>query len=288
MWIAAPVVLLGLCIAIYFFVWRGYATGKNLIVALQAVNSGPAQSELVLKSFERALSYDTLGRAEVVERVVEAARQMNAAQVPIETRQKFFKLGEEAVKTQLERYKGDARYEVFAGNFYTIYGNIPEAVSHFEKAVELSPKKQTIIFQLGAAYVSSRQYDKAVEVLKKAYELEPSYADALRYYATALMYAGREAEARKLFPAGTTAQAIDQAFLSVYADLGNWSKVAAILRGLIAADPNNMELRMNLVAAYFQAGNKAAAIATLREMIAVNPAFKEQGEKYIQEIQATP
>ena len=102
------------------------------------------------------------------------------------------------------------------------------------------------------------------------------------------MYAGREGEARALFPAGTSSQTIEQSFLAVYADLGNWTKVASILKGLIAADPNNMELRMNLVAAYFQGGNKTAAISALREMIAVNPTFKETGERYIKEIQAAP
>ncbi len=288
MWVAGPVVLVALCIAIYFFVWRGYATGKNLIVALQAAASGPARSQVVLESFEKALSYDSLGRPEVVERLVEASRQMNVPEVPIETRQKFFKLGEDAVKLQLERYEGDARYEVFAGNFYNVYGNTALATEHFENAVKLSPNKQTAIFQLGASYITAKQYDKAAEVMKKAYELEPSYAEALKYYATSLMYAGREAEARALFPAGTSAQTIEQAFLAVYADLGNWNKVASILKILIAADPNNMELRMNLVAAYFQGGNKAAAISALREMIALSSAFKEQGERYIKEIQAAP
>ncbi len=288
MWVAAPIVLIGIGIAIYFFVWRGYATGKELIIALQAAGSGPAQAELVLKSFEKALSYDTLGRPEVVERLVESSRQMNVPEVPIETRQKFFKLGEDALKLQLKRYEGDARYEVFAGNFYNIYGNTPQAIIHLENAAKLSPSKQSILFQLGAAYISAKQYDKAVEVFKKAYELEPSYAEAVKYYATALMYAGKEEDARALFPEGATSAQIESAFLAAYAETGNWTKVVSILKSLIAADPNNMELRMNLVAAHFQGGNRQAAIATLREMIVLSPDFKAQGEEYIRQIQATP
>jgi DNA-binding SARP family transcriptional activator len=102
------------------------------------------------------------------------------------------------------------------------------------------------------------------------------------------MYAGKEEEARALFPEGTTSAQVENSFLSVYAETGNWTKVVSILKNLIAAEPANMELRMNLVAAYFQGGNRQAAIATIREMIALSPDFRAQGEEYIRQIQATP
>jgi tetratricopeptide (TPR) repeat protein len=171
---------------------------------------------------------------------------------------------------------------VFAGNFYNSYGQAAEAEQHLLKAVELSPRKQTILFQLGSVYIMQKKYDKALEIFKKAYDFEPSYPDAKRFYAAALLYVGREADARALL--ADAPGVIDEALLSVYADLARWDKV---LRTKIAADPKNSQNRMNLVAAYFQSGNKQAAIATLQEMIVLDPSFKTTGEQYIQQIQTS-
>lgn len=274
-----PIVIVALVFTLYFFVWRGYATGKSLIDALQATNTNPVQAEVALKAFEKTISYDTLGRAEVVERLVESIRAMNGNNVSIETRQKFKNLAEGAIKKQVERYPNDARYHVFAGGFYGAYGQINEAIGHLETAVSLSPKKQTILFQLGSLYSIAKQYDKAFEIFKTAYELEPSFGEAKRLYAASLIYVGREDEAKELLSDGS-----EDTFLTAYAEMGRWTEVIQVLKARILRDPKNSQHRMNLVAAYFQSGDKTSAIAVLREMIELDPSFKETGEQYIKEI----
>ncbi len=278
--VAAPIILVALVFSLYFFVWRGYATGTTLIDALRAVNSNPVAAEVAYTAFAKAVSYDTLGRAEVAERLVESIKPMNGNGISLETRQKYYELTKSAVDRQLERYADDARYYVFAGGFYGSYSQSEIAIEKLQKAVELSPKKQTILTQLGSAYVTSKQYDKALEIFKKAYELEPSYEVAKRMYGAALIYVGREAEARELL-----GSAAEDAFLSAYADMGKWTSVIPMLKERITKDPGNFQNRMNLAAAYFQAGDKTSAVATLREMINLDPSFKETGEQYIKEIQ---
>ncbi|MBI5134434.1 MAG: O-antigen ligase family protein [Candidatus Taylorbacteria bacterium] len=284
---AGPAILLVLVFSLYFFNWRGYATNTSLIDGLRALATQPIQVEAAIAALEKSLSYDTLGRPEVVERLVDTARAVNSPSVPIESRQRYFDVARAALEKQVERFPGDARYELFAGNFYTIYGLNEQALLHLENAAKLSPNKQSILFQLGAAYIATKQYEKGVEVFKRAYDLEPSYSEALSYYAASLVYAGREAEAQKLFQeSGAGSSATEQAFLRAYADRGEWQKVIPMLRKGIEREPGNMEYRMNLVAAYYQSGNKTAAIAALREMIALDPSFKTQGEAYIKEIEA--
>ena len=289
-YIAAPLILVALVFALYFFNWRGFETNRSLINALRAVSVTPVQAAAALTSFEKALSYNTLGRPEVVERLVEAVKPMNGSAVPLDIRQKFKEMAQKAVEHQTEWFKGDARYEVFAGNFYALYGDSADAERHLAEALKLSPNKQTILYQIGNLYISAKKYDEAVAVFKKAYELEPSNPDAAKYYSAALIYAGREDEARSLLSktVGENDSAFLDTFISAYADLGRWDKVIEIIKARIALDPKNLQLRMNLVASYFQSGNKTAAISTLREMIALDPSFKEQGEQYIKEIQSQP
>jgi len=282
---AGPIILIGLVIAVYFFNWRGIQTSTSLIDGLRAMAVSPVQAEVATAAFKTSLSYDTLGRPEVVERMIEASRNINTPNIKIETRQTFLTLAAAAVDEQVKRYAGDARYEMFAANFYSIVGDAEKAEAHAFKASELSPRKQTILFQLGSIYISRKEFTKAYEVFKKAYELEPSYADALKYYAGALVYVGKETEARALMQKNGIAPAVfEDAFVPAYADLGQWDKVITIMKSRVAADPKNTQIRMNLVSAYFQSGNKTAAVAQLREMIALDPSFKVTGEQYIQQI----
>lgn len=283
---AGPLVLAALVVALYFFNWRGYATASTLIDGLRAGTALPAQASAVLDSFEKAYGYGTLGRAEVVERIVETASRMNAADIPLETRQRFADLGKRAVEEQLRRSPGDARYEMFAGTYYAIYGDAVTAEKHLLEANRLSPNKQSMLMQLGNFYNATKQHDKAIAAFKRAAELEPSYVEAWRYYAVALVYAGRDEEARQLLIEKTgEANMAGDPFLSAYAALGKWDKVVSTLRARIAAYPSNMTDRQNLVAAYLELGDRQGAITAIRELIAVNPAFKEVGEQYIKQIQ---
>lgn len=284
---AGPIVLIILIFVIYFFNWRGIATGKSLIVALQAINTTPMAYGVALAGFEKTLSYDTLGRPEIVERLVEAIPRFADQSIPVATRQKFYEIGKKAVEEQLSRSPGDARYEVFAGNFYNMYTNQIDAEKHYLEAVRLSPTKQSILSQLGNFYVLYKQYDKAVPVFKKTYELDTSYSNAGQLYAMSLIYAGRENEAKQFMKDrfGET-DITNDLFLQAYINLGSWPKAIAILRDRVLANPANKDNRMNLVSAYYQSGNYVAAIAALRDYIAYDPSFKAQGEAYIKQIEA--
>lgn len=285
---AGPLILIVLIFALYFFNWRGIATNVSLIDALRATSVNPVQTTSAIASFKDAFSYDTLGRGEVAERLVEAARTLNVQSVSLKDRQDFLALAKDSVEAQLKHAPGDARYEVFASNFYSQVGSPADALKHAQAAAELSPRKQTILFQLGSVYLSQKQYDKALDVLKKAFDLEPAFPDALKYYASALIYAGRESEADSLITSrGMDRAAFADVFITVYADKGDWAKVISLVQAKITADPSNLQNRMNLVAAYFQSGDKVRAVATLREMIAFDPTFKTTGEQYIQQIEAS-
>jgi tetratricopeptide (TPR) repeat protein len=284
--VAGPIILILLIGAIYFLNWRGIQTGKTLIVALQAINSTPIPAQIALDNFQKALSYDTLGRPELVERMVEAIPRFADPSIPIEIKQKYYELTKGAVEKQLQRFPGDTRYEIFAGNFYSMYTQPADAEKHYMEAVKLSPRKQSAWFQLGAFYTTYKQYDKAVEAYKTAYELETSNLNAAQLYAAALTYAGREAEATKFLQDrfGKTVDSRDL-FLQVYANQGDWARAISLLKQKVAENPSSRDDRMNLISAYYQSGDKASAIKALKEYIAIEPGFKGEGELYIKQIE---
>ncbi|HEU5114473.1 MAG TPA: O-antigen ligase family protein [Candidatus Paceibacterota bacterium] len=285
--LAGPIALLALIFVIYFFNWRGYATNVYLIEALRTSATQQVDPQAALNAFDKALSYDTLGRPELVERIVQAVPAMNGANVPIDIRQKFRDIATKAVEEQLARFPGDARYETFAGTFYSYYGENDKAEEHFLKAVELSPRKQTIMFQLGSFYLTTRQFDKGLAVFKKAYDLDHDYTDAAKYYAVALVYNGKDADAKALLQSASLDTSMtDDNFLRAFIDLGNWPRVIAILKARAAANPTDMSTLQNLAAAYYQSGDKQGAIATVRQMEALDPSFKTTGDQYIQAIQS--
>jgi tetratricopeptide (TPR) repeat protein len=283
---AGPIVLVALAFALWFFNWRGYETNIYLIDALRASSVSPVQGQAALDAFVRAASYDTLGRPELVERVVTAVPAMNNNAVSLDVRQKFAEFAKGLVDTQIQRSPGDARYETFAGTFYASYGQTADAEKHFVAAAELSPKKQTILFQVGSFYLSSKQSDKAIAAFKTAYDLDHSYADAARYYAMSLVYAGRETDARAVLQgAGLDSSMADDDFLRAYIDSGNWAKAIALLKARIVANPKDTSSMQNLAGVYYQSGNKAMAVLMFRQIEAVDPSLKPQIDQYIQAIQ---
>jgi len=284
---AGVVLLAVLCFVVYFFNVRAYGTGTSLLNGLRASSQNPLQAQATLANFEKALSYDTVGRPEVVERIIEASPRFNASGASIQDRQKFYELGRKAIEDQLLRTPDDARYELFAGVFYSSYGQNDQALVHLKRASELSPKKQSILYPLGNLYLNTKEIDKAVAVFKEAFDAEPSNRQAGNYYAVALVYSGKEAEA-KAFLKDTfgSDDMTSELFLKAYIEAGDWPTVIKTLKTRIAADPKNMTERQNLAAAYVQAGDKTNAIATIREMIRLSPSFQATGEEYIRQIQA--
>src|SRR3989339_811672 len=142
--------------------------------------------------FEKALAYDSFGSAEIREQLSQMALSVGASQAPVEWKQKYFDLARSEFLKQIEVPRiGDARYELFLGSFLTRFQRYDEALAHLNKALEFSPKKQIIMFEIGLVHISTSQYDKALEIFRQAYELEKNYPDARNYYAVAAIYAGK-------------------------------------------------------------------------------------------------
>ncbi|MFA6273135.1 MAG: O-antigen ligase family protein [Candidatus Paceibacterota bacterium] len=280
--IVTPMIVVIALFALYFFNTKPYLTGTTLIGALQ---ERVVEQKFVL--FEKALSYNSLGGAEIREQLSQTALGVGASQAPVEWKQKYFDLARSELLKQIEVPKiGDARYELFLGSYLTRFQRYDEALIHLKKAQELSPKKQIIMFEIGLVYISNKKYDQALEVFRQAYELEKNYPDARDYYAVAAIYAGQDNLVKSILEPvyGTTIVDGDN-FVKAYADTNQYQKVLAIWQLRVEQNPVAKNY-IGLGATYLNLGQRTKSIEAIQKAIDLDASFKDQGEYYIKEIRA--
>ncbi|MBI3634337.1 MAG: O-antigen ligase family protein [Candidatus Yonathbacteria bacterium] len=184
-------------ILIYIVNYNGY---KQNTVLLRAVSERGEQGlEHNLSLFKEALAYDSYGTAEVREQLGQLSMNgFDSSKGISETQGKFISLAVSELALQAKELPNDARYQVFAGSLLSRIGHFDEALPYLIKARELSPSKQTILFELGSAYYNKKDFTKAEEVFKMAYELAPEYGDAKKFYISILKVNGNNEELAKV------------------------------------------------------------------------------------------
>lgn len=283
--VVLPGAIILTCLVLYFANYAGLATNITLLRAISPNPGGPAEN---LALFKKVLAYDTLGGQEVKEQLLQTAASVSRANgIDPTLKEDFIRTAKDAMDTELKWNGEDARLQVFMGSFLNGIGMPAEALPYLEKASALSPTKQIILFELGASYTQLGRHKEALETLKKAYELEPSYRQAALSYAAAAIHAGDSALTSQILTPiyGTTVVDNDQ-ILAAYFQTKQYSIVTKIWEERVKNDPNNLQSRVSLAAAYLFAERRAESIAQLQKAMEIDPTFKEQGEYYISEIRA--
>lgn len=76
-------------------------------------------------------------------------------------------------------------------------GKYKEAKKYFEEFIKHNKNFADVYCKLGYIYFIEDEYHKAIDLFKKAVEINPSYTEALINLATSLQYIGKEDEAIK-------------------------------------------------------------------------------------------
>lgn len=255
----APAAVVLVIFLVYFFNAKPIATNLTLIDALQPAQGGPMQN---LEDFKKVFAYDSFGTTEGREQLSQITMSvLGAEKIDNATKQAFVDLTVSELKKQVDTHSKDARYQLFLGSFLNQLArynpaSADEAIVHLEKAHELSPKKQAILFELGSAYYNKKDTAKAEEMFKQAYELAPEYLEAENYYVQVLM--GNK----------------------------NYKEIERVFKVRSERTPADSEPHVRLGALYLSMGRRADAVAEIKRAIELNPSFKDQGNHYISEIAA--
>ncbi len=283
--VSLPVGLIAAVVLVWSLNIPSIQASQNLIRALSQQPEGPTKN---LEYFKLALANKTIGRQEVREQLLQVANQTVGLQGLSDTvKMQFFTLAKDEMDAELTRNPDSARLQLFMASFLVRFGQNDLAMQRLEKARELAPKKQMVLFQMGELYLRTGKTAEALALFKQAYDLDPRYDEALKFYALAALYAGQSNLSDSLLIGryGTTT-IDDPRFLSAYSQAKRYDVVIPILQALIGKDPTNPQYHVQLSAAYFEAGQRAKAIAVLQDLERTQPQYKSQLDAFINDIRA--
>jgi len=280
----SSIVLVGLVLSIYFVNIKPILTSRYLIKMLSSQDLKQG-----LDYFKKAVSYKSLGIAEAREQLAQRAVNLRGLNVGDNLKLEYFNLARDEMLKQIDSSPLDARYRVFLATVFNNYGLLDEALVQSEKAVALSPNKQSLIFELVATHLNRGEFDKALELAKHAYDLEPNWSESRRIYAAVAIYAKKDSvpEVAKIISELAAVGSLDyQKLAAPYAFVNRHDKILEIWKKRVELNPDNSDFHTALASSYLGVGERAKAVEELRIAIKLNPAFKETGEKYISEILA--
>ena len=97
-------------------------------------------------------------------------------------KQDFLTLTVNEMEKQIAIVPKDARYYILMGSLLNNIGNPEQALPYIKKAIELSPQKQAMRFELVQSLYSLGQSEEAMAEAKAAYELDTRYDQAKQIY----------------------------------------------------------------------------------------------------------
>ncbi|MCX6717368.1 MAG: O-antigen ligase family protein [Candidatus Taylorbacteria bacterium] len=247
-----PVLIVIFGISLWYLNIRPINTNLNLINSIQGYKEGPSKN---LEYFKKILSYNTVGTPEIREQLISIVpRVVGMEGVDNKIKQEFVDFTYSEVQKQVAETPEDARYQLFAGSLLDNLGQYEIALPYLQKAVELSPTKLTMLFELSKCLSYVGQKEQALEVAKKAYDLVPVFEEGkINYIATAIMSGNNNLVKELLGNATSTSQSIVRAYL------------------------------FN-ASSFLKKGDKYSAVLEVNKAIKTVPVFKEQGGEVIKGI----
>jgi len=270
---------------VYFVNVPAILANTTLIKAISSQGNDLGKN---LEYFKKVFAYNSFGSGEAVEHLTQLTSKLYSpqAQVSEELKKSFYDFTRAKIEEKVALNPTDARYLLFAGNFFNKFGQYDEAIKYLERALVESPKKQTIHFELGTSYLGKGDKQKMFELFKKAYELKPSVQESQVIYTVGAMYAKNDKVVKEMLAIIPRDVVIyDPRFLRAYSDMKDYNTVITILNTRLEKDPKNLQDKFTLAGVYFDLGQKQKAVSLIREMMAQEPTFKAQGEAYIKQIQ---
>lgn len=256
---------------------------RTLIKALQPQQAGLSKN---LEYFKQSIAYGSLGTQEAREQLVQISAQIiRAENVPTDMKTAFLTTAAQEMLLQANAAPLDARFPLFLGALLNAAGDFENASRALQKAHELSPGKQTILFELAANGIARGDVAAGLAAYKKALELAPEFLDARLYYAAAAIRADRGALADEILaPVIENGGAADPRIAAAYVAARRYDKIIKIWEARVRAMPEEVQGHLTLAAAYYKVKNSSQAIRTLEELAAKVPTAKAQADSLIAQI----
>jgi tetratricopeptide (TPR) repeat protein len=165
------------------------------------------------------------------------------------------------------------------GNILLSRGQVDEALTHFQKAVEIEPANEAAHDSLGTVLLQKGQTDEAMAHFQQALQIQPDHAGTYYNLGTALLQKGRTDEAIVQFQKALQRRPDD---VLTHNNLGNalfrqgrFQEAAVHFQAVLNVQPDDALAHNNLGSALFHDGQIDAAIAQYQRALHINPNFAE-------------
>lgn len=274
--------------SLYYFSFAPYSASKNLIKALsyqeygRSKGSEPAYNT-ALDHYKKALDHDNVtGISEAREQLLQGTGGVLSSGVSNDIMNTYFTLVQDEFEKQFKS-PDDTRYHLYYGLFLNKIGRAAssteiadDGLSHLLKAETLSPNKQSVLYEIGSAYINNKEYSEAVSYFNKAYQLETSNNEARFLYALSLIYSGDSKTLGEMLEYFKGTQYLgDMRLIRVYYELKQYDNLRSTLL-----------YKVNYAKVIAKNGNKNLALKEVQDALAIMPTLKTEGDKVIAEIKA--
>ncbi len=183
--IASPFVISIAALIVCGTVWwtnvPAYIASHKLGQALMA--NDPSD---ILAYFNQSIAYGTFGTQEARSKLALFANYIEGMDnVPIEVKRQFFDTANSELQMAALAAPLDARLPVLRGGLFFTYGNYKDAAMAFERAHELAPRKQIILFNMALNAHAQGNFSQELKYYKEAYDLDPNINVAAQFYTAA-------------------------------------------------------------------------------------------------------
>ncbi len=277
----------------YHTVYKPYMASKTLIEGLISFQPG-AESLLGkrattyegrLSYFKDALAYNTFAKTEILERLVDVTPQVIAGIKDKKVIEEYMSLIDTKYQEVILQNGPDHRSPLLYGTFLQKVGLLEESLKYIEQAEQIAPKKQSLLHQKGLVLIMMGRAPEAIEVYNKALQLEPKSGESKVYLAIAHLYNKEIVKAKEIL-GGDLNLLSDPKLLQVAESLKLYDFIIEVAQQKMKQEPNNAQVRVSLAAVYLKMGRNYDAVEQIKKAIEIEPAFKEQGEFYIKEIES--
>ena len=284
-------VLVIVFIAGYFLHIKPIEESKALIVALNVAQRGTMPQ--IIGTFENALSYNSFGDTEVREQIGNLARSVPTNEhFTKEERQQFVAFAVEELRKQTNTPAKDVKHLLFLGGILDRSLDLnPEYAGEVERvleeAVKLSPTKQMLAFEHAQLDATIGKNDRAAEVLRDAWRLDHSYADA-RSNAWIIAILAKRNDIVSEIAGATDISKLGEPELfriaQAYQRVQDYQSALPIYAALVKISPANPKYHAVYAAHLAYVGRFEEARAEAREAMNVDPSFTGEANRFLDSI----
>ena len=262
----------------------GMQAATKLITAISPTGAG---IDTNIAAFEELTAHPAFAAQEIREQLVSfAGSAAQSPQIPDASKQKILSLAVTEMQKQVDAYPLDARGRLELSYAYRAAGNSAEVLKQIQAAQALSPKKESILIEKGAAEWDMGDTKAAQADFNAAYALGPSFPDLSLYAAAGDIAVGDTATADKLLLAVYGTTNVDSNILAVaYYRAKDWPHLIAMWKLRANASGAGVDAWFSLAAAYYASGDKANAIKTINTATTLFPAAASSGAAAIKQIE---